>query len=189
MMASNNKGKQNDDSKKRVPFSWTYESVLALCEILTRYLFANGRASPFNWVELQPEFEKIVKTELYSYKVLKNKYDEMRKDYSLCWNATTMTLSCSDEWWDKKIKENKRVRSFRKKQPTKELQEAWYNLFGDAVAGGVECVAPCMNPSTLNGGHNVDAEDVDVVDLEEDDDVNPRLENLQQQEENFYSSF
>ncbi|GJY57046.1 Myb/SANT-like domain-containing protein [Tanacetum coccineum] len=155
-----------------------YDSGL---QSMIRYLLANGRTSPFKWVELQPEFEKVVKTELYSYKVLKNKYDEMRKDYSLWsslkngetglgWNATTMTLSCSDEWWDKKIKENKRVRSFRKKQPTKELQEAWYNLFGDAVANGVECVAPCMNPSTLNGVHNVDEEDVEAVDVEEDGD-------------------
>ncbi|GJY14780.1 hypothetical protein Tco_0385202 [Tanacetum coccineum] len=78
-----------------------------------RYLTANGQASPFKWVELQPEFEKVVKTELYSYK----------------------------------------------KQPTKELQEAWYHLFGDAVASGVECVAPCMDPKSLNEVHNVDAED------------------------------
>ncbi|PWA46556.1 myb/SANT-like domain-containing protein [Artemisia annua] len=90
--------------KKRVPFYWPYQSVLALCEIFIRYLSANGRSSPFKWVELQPEFEKVVKTELYRYKVLKNKYGEMRKYYSLCsslkngetglgWNANTMTLS------------------------------------------------------------------------------------------------
>ncbi|GJX25479.1 hypothetical protein Tco_0231775 [Tanacetum coccineum] len=55
-------------------------------------------------------------------------------------------------------REIKRVRSFRKKQPTKELQEAWYHLFGDAIASGVEYVAPCMDLKSLNEVHNVDAE-------------------------------
>ncbi|PWA48952.1 myb/SANT-like domain-containing protein [Artemisia annua] len=100
-----------------------------------------------------------------------------------------MTLSCSDEWWDKKIQENKGVRSFRKKQPTKELQEAWYNLFGDAVASGVECVAPCMDPSTLNEVHNVDVEDSETIELGEDGDVNSRLENLDRKEESVCPSF
>lgn len=74
----------------------------------------NGRNSPFKWNELQLEFEELVHTKLKSYKVLKNKYTEMKKDYSLWtslkngatgigWNATTMKIECSYEWWDKKI--------------------------------------------------------------------------------------
>ncbi|CAH1442977.1 unnamed protein product [Lactuca virosa] len=85
----------------------------------------------------------------------------MRKDYNLWtslkigeiglgWNESTRQLKCSDEWWNKKIKENPNLKGIPKKQHSLELQEAWDHIFGDAVASGADCMAPSMYSSTLN---------------------------------------
>ncbi|PWA42784.1 myb/SANT-like domain-containing protein [Artemisia annua] len=165
----------------------------------------HGRTSQFNWNEIQAEFEKISNTKVYSFRVLKNKYDDQRKDYNLWtslkngatglgWDASTGTLNCSDEWWEIKQTENDKFKRLRKKQPSLELQECWYQLFGDKVATGVEVVAPSItrrtfvappvNPSTSNDSHhvNLDAEDEDL-------EAENGLEDLDAENETFFSSF
>ena len=108
---------KNDDPKKKEIYKWTDQTILILCGILNKYLMNHGRNSQFNWNEIQPDFEKISNTKVYSFRVLKNKYDDQRKDYNLWtslkngatglgWDASTGTLNCSDEWWEKKMKVN-----------------------------------------------------------------------------------
>ncbi|XP_076927462.1 uncharacterized protein LOC143591023 [Bidens hawaiensis] len=59
----------------------------------------------------------------------------MRRTYNLWKSLKTGAISsagkldCSDDWWEKKIKENPDFKRFRKKQPSRELQEAWLQLF------------------------------------------------------------
>ncbi|GJT00718.1 Myb/SANT-like domain-containing protein [Tanacetum coccineum] len=114
-VATKNDVANNDDLKKRETYKGTDESVLALCRILNQYLMSNGRSSQFKWNEHQSELEKVTKTKVYNFRVLKNKFNEMRKDYSLWkslkngetslgWDASKGKLNCSDQWWDKKIK-------------------------------------------------------------------------------------
>ena len=74
----------------------------------------NGRKQSFKWHELELEFMRISNRKC-GEKSLKNKYDAMKKDWRL-WNQLKRTesglgwdpilgkLSCSDEWWDTKIK-------------------------------------------------------------------------------------
>ncbi|PWA67415.1 hypothetical protein CTI12_AA318620 [Artemisia annua] len=140
--------------------------------ILNKYLMNHGRTSQFNWNEIQAEFEKISNTKVYSFRVLKNKYDDQRKDYNL-WTSLKMG---------------------QLKQPSSELQECWYQLFGDKVATGVEVVAPSINrstfvappvnPSTSNDSYhvNLDAEDEDL-------EAENGLEDLEAENQTFFSSF
>nr|XP_043622001.1 uncharacterized protein LOC122593636 [Erigeron canadensis] len=164
---------------KKETFNWTSRFVLVLCDILKKHLMMNGRSSPFKWVDLQLEFETIVNHKLSSENALKNKYDAMRRDYNLWtslknwepghgWNESACKLDCSDDWWDKKIRENSNVKRFRKKQPSKQLQEAWDHLFGDEVADGVDCVVAFMDPNTSNEMHHVNIDD-EVGDIRNDD--------------------
>ncbi|GKD55146.1 hypothetical protein Tco_1288533 [Tanacetum coccineum] len=87
---------------------------------------------------------------------------EVIRETGLGWDASTGTLNYTDEWWDKKIKENDKVKRIRKKQPSIELQEAWYQLFGDAVATGVDVVGPLVNASAFNDTNHVNVEDEDT---------------------------
>lgn len=183
-------GSSNDTAKKET-FYWTSRFVLALCDILNKYLTINGRNSPFKWPELQLEFEKVVHHKLTSENALKNKYDAMRRDYNLWtslknwepglgWDDTTRKLNCSDYWWEKKIKENPNVKRIRKKQPSIQLQEAWNQLFGDVAA------SVGINPNTLNEGQQED-EDEDAY--SQYTHSSSPLENLNTQENPFFSTF
>ncbi|XP_038715530.1 L10-interacting MYB domain-containing protein-like [Tripterygium wilfordii] len=82
------------------------------------------RIPKLEWEELVVQFN--AKTGLkYPKQSLKNKWDLLRKDWTLWvkmtakdtgirWNALTQTVTASDEWWEEKIKENKEYAKFRK---------------------------------------------------------------------------
>ncbi|MFS8008139.1 hypothetical protein Hanom_Chr14g01269201 [Helianthus anomalus] len=53
--------------------------VLEICRFLNKYITKHGRTSPFKWVSLRPEFEKIINHNFVSDKAMKNKYDGLRK--------------------------------------------------------------------------------------------------------------
>ncbi|XP_035831197.1 uncharacterized protein At2g29880-like [Helianthus annuus] len=158
---------------------WPKEMVLELCQFLNKYITKHGRTSPFKWVTLQPEFEKVINHKFASDKAMKNKYDSMRKEYNLWkslkngetglgWNESTKQLNCSDEWWKRKIQENPKVLAIQNNQPSIQLQEEWDQLFGDVVASGENCVAPSMDPTTFNEVHVENLEDDYVENLEDD---------------------
>ncbi|GJU40452.1 Myb/SANT-like domain-containing protein [Tanacetum coccineum] len=97
--------------------NWTDQSVLTLCNFLIQHQNNNGRNKAYPWSHLQPEYEKIHNHKFNSKQALKSKYDSMRKQYTLWkqlkhgetglgWNASTGALACSNDWWDRKIKEN-----------------------------------------------------------------------------------
>lgn len=149
----------------------------------------NGRTSHFKWKELQPQFENIANTKLYSHKVLKNKYDEMRREYINWISLKNEEIGVPGN----ENKENDKVGKIRKKQPSAELQEAWHHLYGDIVTE-LRCVSPSMDPSPLNEMHPVNAEE-EVLGASDDADAysehsqdNSRLENLQRQEDEFFPS-
>nr|KAJ0200994.1 hypothetical protein LSAT_V11C600319420 [Lactuca sativa] len=75
----------------------------------------------------------------------------MRKDYNI-WKS--LKIRETDLGWTEKkhytIYENMDVKRIRKKQHSLDLQEACDQIFWDTVASGADCVAPSMDPSTLN---------------------------------------
>ncbi|XP_076907398.1 uncharacterized protein LOC143563825 [Bidens hawaiensis] len=145
-----------------------------MCDILNKHLANNGRNTPFKWGDHLLEFEKVSGHKFKSFTALRSRYDAMharhnlwkslkRGETGLRWNESTGKLDCSDDWWERKIKENPEFKLVRKKQPSRELQEAWDLLFDDVVANGIECVT-VTPPVDLNKSN-----EVDHVNIEDDD--------------------
>ncbi|GKB41965.1 hypothetical protein Tco_0886907 [Tanacetum coccineum] len=124
----------------------------------------------------------------------------MRKQYTLWkqlkhgetglgWNASTGALACSNDWWDRKIKENPNVSGFRTKQPSKELQEALEQLFGGLLAGESVVVGLCMDQDTSSEIPNVNLENAKIPNDTEPIQVwNHYSQHLDAKENDFYSS-
>lgn len=104
------------DKLEGLRFKWSddpeYEKKF--CELCIKFIRINGRGSSFKWKEIHQEFEEAINRKVPS-KTLKNKFDKMRKDWriwkflkygetGLGWDPVTGKLSCSNEWWDRKIK-------------------------------------------------------------------------------------
>ena len=95
-------------------FTWIDEYVIILYDICLQYIMKNGHKHSFKWSELELEFMRISNCKC-SEKSMKNKYDAMKKDWCLWkqlkrtetglgWDPILGKLSCSNEWWDAKIK-------------------------------------------------------------------------------------
>ncbi|GJY47844.1 putative nuclease HARBI1 [Tanacetum coccineum] len=171
--------------------NWTGQSVLTLCNFLIQHQNNNGRNKAYSWSHLQPEYEKIYNRKFNRKQALKSKYDSMRKQYTLWkdlkhgktglgWNASTGALACSNDWWDRKIKKNPNVSGFRTKQPSKELQEAWEQLFGGLLAGGSVVVGLGMDQDTSSEIPNVNLENAEIpnVNHENVEILNVNLKNV-----------
>ena len=102
----------NIDNVEGGSFKWTqYEKTF--CEILVQYSMKNG-CGEFKWKDISQEFEANTKVKVSSV-ACKNKYDSMKrlwktwkflvfKETGLGWDPVIGRLSCSNEWWEKKIK-------------------------------------------------------------------------------------
>ncbi|PWA34357.1 myb/SANT-like domain-containing protein [Artemisia annua] len=154
-------------------YNWMEQSVLNLCDFLIAYQNKKGRNCDFKWIKLQPEFEKKHNIKFNSKKSLKSKFDGMKRQFTLWktlkngetglgWDESTGKLNCSDAWWDQKIEENENFKPFRTKPPSKELQDAWYQLFGDSVASGANEMAPGMDIGTSSEAPIANPEHLDV---------------------------
>ncbi|PWA46266.1 myb/SANT-like domain-containing protein [Artemisia annua] len=197
--------------KKAKKDKWSEEETLALCEFLNKYVTEHGRNVQFKWVEIQPKFATLFKRTFVSEKALKNKFDGMKREYNLWtslkngetglgWDANANKLDCSDEWWDMKIKEDPNFKKLKKKQPSLELQYAWDQLYGDAVAGGDDCVSTSMDAKAFKEVHhkNVD-KNVEAEYVESDDDLdgsqdgtqvqNSDMEKLENEGPGFFKTF
>ncbi|KAI3687210.1 hypothetical protein L1987_80904 [Smallanthus sonchifolius] len=213
----------SDENGKRDYFKWTDESLVAMCDILNKHITSNGRNIPFKWADHQLEFEKVSHHKFNSFTALRSKYDAMRARYNLWkllkdgetglrWDQSTGKLDCSDDWWAKKIKENPEFKLLRKKQPSRELQEAWDQLFEDLVANGVDTVNmnksdkldevarvslenvddDRVDPNKSNEVHDVNLENEDVGDDDGDDEHtldSSQLGNLETEEATSFSNF
>ncbi|PNY16990.1 hypothetical protein L195_g013723 [Trifolium pratense] len=192
-MASN-----NDCMEGGVAFKWSdnieYEKVLA--ELCIKFIRKNGRVS-FRWKEINQQFESIIKRKCH-FKTLKNKYDAMKRDWriwrflkfgetGLGWDPVTGKLSCSDEWWDRKIKEKPEAKKFRNKAIDPSLEELWNQLFEDNYADGLENVAPSMDPNCVQPVEHVNLN----VNVEEEDKGSDRedMNHYESDAENAYAEY
>jgi hypothetical protein len=92
---------------------WNNEYVMIFCEVCIKYIRKHGRGL-MKWREIKQEFETTSNRKI-TEKMLKNKWDAMKKDWrtwmflkrnetGLGWDPSTGKLSCSNEWWERKIK-------------------------------------------------------------------------------------
>ncbi|KAJ1429737.1 hypothetical protein SESBI_08140 [Sesbania bispinosa] len=63
------------------------------------------------------------------------------------WDAATGKLSASNEWWERKLKEEPKAVKFRYRGVDPVLEEMWKELFDDTYATGENVVAPSMDPN------------------------------------------
>ncbi|XP_076907397.1 uncharacterized protein LOC143563824 [Bidens hawaiensis] len=165
-------------------FKWTDQYLCAMCDILSKHIAKNGRNCSFDWANHKSELENICHHKFKTVSAFRNKYDAMRARYnlwkslkncetSLRWNQSAGKLDCSDDWWEKKIKENPDFKKLRRNQPSRELQEAWAQLFENIVGGGLEYVEPCVD---LNKSNQVDHVNIDDEDDDDDDRIEDSLE-------------
>ncbi|PWA95289.1 myb/SANT-like domain-containing protein [Artemisia annua] len=166
----------NETSKAN--FNWTEQYVLNLCDFLIAYQNKKGQNCDFKWMQLQPEFEKKHNIKFNSKKSLKSKFDGMKRQFTLWktlkngetglgWVESTGKLNCSNAWWDQKIeyllcRKMKNFKPFRTKPPSKELQDARNQLFGDSVACGANEMAPGMDIGTSSQAPIANLEHIDV---------------------------
>ncbi|XP_058767542.1 L10-interacting MYB domain-containing protein-like [Vicia villosa] len=143
------------DKMEATKFKWTTENEKIFCDICIKFIRKNGRGS-FKWKEISKEFEVATNIRCLE-KSLKNKFDFMKSDWRI-WKflkfgetglgsfPVTGKLSCSNEWWDRKIKEKPEAKKFRNKSIDPSIEEYWNQLFDDSYASGEEVVAPSVNP-------------------------------------------
>lgn len=140
--------------------TWNNDNTVKFCEVCIEYITKNGRGQLMRWRDIEELFTERVGKRC-NFKSLKNKYDSMKKDWRLWkflktgetglgWNSTTGKIDCPDEWWENKLKEKPEARKFRHKGVWPLVEEKWDHLFGDAVATGVGCVAPSLNPESVD---------------------------------------
>ncbi|KAJ8444630.1 LOW QUALITY PROTEIN: hypothetical protein Cgig2_023693 [Carnegiea gigantea] len=141
------------DGNKEI-FQWMNEEMTILCETCLQYIAKHSRAQFFAWKEIQQEVKKKIGRQCGANSC-KYKYDTMKNDWRLWkqlkiletvlgWNPVTGKIEASDEWWMKKIEENKK---FHNKGVDPFLEEKCDELFGDSYATGKNVYTPSMEPS------------------------------------------
>ncbi|KAL6582047.1 hypothetical protein OROMI_006061 [Orobanche minor] len=130
----------------------------------------NGRGTTFNWKTITTDLNQKLNRNC-TPKVLKNKFDAMKKDWYL-WKGL---------WHRETVKENKETRRFCNKDFSYGMKELYSEIFEGKCATDENIVAPGMDPSTE-----------DIVNLEngeEDEDSIHNETELETQENSFYSDF
>ncbi|XP_048495545.1 uncharacterized protein LOC125495053 [Beta vulgaris subsp. vulgaris] len=146
----------NKEGTKEV-FKWSEEETIILCDICLLFIKNNGRSTFYKWKDIQIDVEKKIERDFNNLQTCKNKYDTMRKDWikwkslkssetGLGWDPISGKIDATDEWWQRKIKENPDFKKFRHRGVSLELEKKWEELFGDSYASGENVYVPSMDP-------------------------------------------
>ncbi|XP_010068034.2 L10-interacting MYB domain-containing protein-like [Eucalyptus grandis] len=128
---------------------WSPEDVETFCKLCVEQIDNDNR--PANnkidgWTVIIKKFEDL-KGKKYDKGQMKSKWDNLKEDWKrlrtlilketgLGWDPKKNTIDASDEWWERKIQENLKVRHFRMKGIHPDLQVLLDRMFGDTVATG-----------------------------------------------------
>nr|GLL29786.1 uncharacterized protein LOC25481342 [Ipomoea trifida] len=87
-----------------------------------------------------------------------------REETGLGWDPNTHKISDSDEWLEKKIKQNSEYKNFCNKSIDLAMDDLWSKLFEDSYANGKGCVAPTMDPQLVqpDNQHSSQLHDLEV---------------------------
>ncbi|KAL6548250.1 hypothetical protein OROGR_008671 [Orobanche gracilis] len=183
--------------------TWTNDNIINFCEVCIDYITKNGRGQLMRWRNIEELFTKKTNKQC-NFKSLKNKFDSMKKEWRLWkflktgetdlgWNSTTGKLNCPDEWWEKKLKEKPKAKKYRYKGVCPQVEAKWDELFGDAVATRVGCIAPSLDREFVEKSTN-DVEEIETADGWSNEAFREysqysRLESLDTQENSFWHNF
>ncbi|GAV60919.1 DSPc domain-containing protein/Myb_DNA-bind_3 domain-containing protein [Cephalotus follicularis] len=169
---------------------WEPHIVNIFCDICIKEIDNGGKPkSHFTkeaWKSLVETFGRET-GRAYDYNKLKNKWDQLKKDYLLWrallgadtgfgWDSEKRTVDASDDWWKRRIAENDKVKKFRTRGIHPELEDKLRTMFSSVVAYGGFAYAPssCANHTgdvnALEGSGdsqdsdlNVSGEDIDIT--------------------------
>lgn len=189
-----------EENEKQEKATWDNTAVDIFIKVCVGETLAKNRAgshfTKVGWKNVVKKFNGLAKRN-YKYKQLKNKWTALRKDWhqwaslvgketGLGWDPVKQTINASNEWWDKKMKENPDVGKFR----TRGLRnvDQLNILFKDNAVTGEGAWAPSQ-------GFGVDVdnapgleEENDNIMLEDDSEYaetyNPEIENIGEREQN-----
>ncbi|GAV88031.1 Myb_DNA-bind_3 domain-containing protein [Cephalotus follicularis] len=98
--------------------TWPIPLVMIFCDAIIKEIASGGlintHLSKDGWRNVVEEFN-TASGKNYDYHQLKNKWDQLKKDYSLWkdligndtglgWSYTKQTVDATDEWWEKKFR-------------------------------------------------------------------------------------
>ncbi|GAV93103.1 Myb_DNA-bind_3 domain-containing protein [Cephalotus follicularis] len=98
--------------------TWPMPLVMVFCDAIIKEIASGGlvntHLSKEGWKNVVEAFNTSTGKD-YDYHQLKNKWDQLKKDYSLWmdligndtglgWSYTKQTIDATDEWWKKKFR-------------------------------------------------------------------------------------
>ncbi|KAK8938597.1 hypothetical protein KSP39_PZI011519 [Platanthera zijinensis] len=140
-----------------VSASWENAQVHIFCDICIREIDLGNRPtthfSKEGWKNVIDNFK--ARTGLtYDRAQLKNKWDQLKRDWKLCrdlkrgetglgWNPIKKTIDASDEWWKERIEMLPAAKKIRFVGIAPDLEEKLDRMFSQVVANGENVWIPC----------------------------------------------
>ncbi|GAV56764.1 Myb_DNA-bind_3 domain-containing protein [Cephalotus follicularis] len=167
--------------------TWPMPLVMIFCDAIIKEIASGGLAnthlSKEGWKNVVEAFNTSTGKD-YDYHQLKNKWDQLKKDYSLWkdligndtrlgWSYTKQTVNANDEWWEKKIQLFPKAKKFRLRGIDPELQDKLCDIFSPIIASGSHAWAPSIG--------SLPTESVNIIEDGgdyEDEELNINLENI-----------
>ncbi|RVX11459.1 L10-interacting MYB domain-containing protein [Vitis vinifera] len=180
------------ESEKQSKAYWddiTMDAFIKVC--VTETLAGNRPNSDFNklgWKNVIKAFNNLTGRN-YQYRQLKNKWSSLKKDWQLWntligketglgWDPMRQTINASNEWWDKKLKENPEAIKFK----TKGLKnvEQLDILFKDIIATGEGAWAPSQGfvGQEVDDSSKVGEHEDNIIEDQDDSSCNPPLDTI-----------
>ncbi|XP_024033457.1 L10-interacting MYB domain-containing protein-like [Citrus clementina] len=136
--------------------TWNPQTLDVFCDLCIKEVDIGHRPgthlTSHGYENLIKEFIKETGLD-YNRTQMKNKWDSLRTDWKLWknligketglgWNHMLRTVDASEEWWEKKIKENMQFNRFQKNGIDLELEKKLYLMFMNTVATGEHVWVP-----------------------------------------------
>ncbi|XP_030473357.2 L10-interacting MYB domain-containing protein-like [Syzygium oleosum] len=166
---------------------WSTEDVETFCKLCIEQIEKGNR--PANnkrdgWTVIISKFEELTGRK-YDKNQMKSKWDNLKEEWKrwrtlvynetgLGWDSRKKTVDASDEWWEKKIQANPKLKTFRTKGIHPDLAALLDRMFRETVANGGITWTPGQ-------GLRIDEDLVEVTQPSIGDGVGSNDENLESQ--------
>ncbi|GAV72042.1 Myb_DNA-bind_3 domain-containing protein, partial [Cephalotus follicularis] len=167
--------------------TWPIPLVMIFCDAIIKEITSGGLVNTYlskdGWRNVVEAFNTSTGKN-YDYHQLKNKWDQLKEDYSLWkdligndtglgWSYTKQTVDATDEWWEKKNQLFPKAKKFRLRGIDPELQDKLCDIFSLIITSGSHAWAPSSGSLPIESVNMVE----DGGDSE-DEELNISFENI-----------